>query len=221
MVITNPKRVVVLGTGSAAHYVIDICHDLGIELVGFVDQNRTSGEMLHGIPVLGGLDVLDDGQLRETAWFAIAVGDNAARRRLISQIRAKGCRPGTLIHPSCVISPHASIGVGVILNPFTSVRIGAKIGDFVLCEGHTRIGYRNRVGDNTVIAAGVVLSADSDIGADCFIGAGVNILPRTSVGDRCLVGAGALVNKNIPDDTLAYGTPAKPRGQSGILEVVP
>lgn len=47
------------------------------------------------------------------------------------------------------------------------------------------------------------------IGDDCWIGGNSVILPGVTIGNGCTIGAGTVVTKNIPDDSLAVGNPAK------------
>lgn len=47
------------------------------------------------------------------------------------------------------------------------------------------------------------------IGDDCWIGGGSIICPGVTIGSRCVIGAGSVVTKNIPDDSLAVGNPAR------------
>jgi maltose O-acetyltransferase len=47
------------------------------------------------------------------------------------------------------------------------------------------------------------------IGNDCWIGGGAIICPGVTIGNRCVIGAGAVVTKDIPDDSLAVGNPAR------------
>lgn len=42
-----------------------------------------------------------------------------------------------------------------------------------------------------------------------WIGAGATILPGVTVGKNSIVAAGAVVNKNVPDNTIVGGIPAK------------
>ena len=42
-----------------------------------------------------------------------------------------------------------------------------------------------------------------------WIGAGAIILPGVTVGENSIVGAGAVVTKNVPDNTIVTGNPAK------------
>ena len=89
------------------------------------------------------------------------------------------------------------------------------------------------VGNNVHLAAGVLLSphdaihlclnrADStgdfkyrekigciEIGDNVFVGANSTILYDVKIGSNVIIGAGSLVNKDIPDNSVAAGTPAK------------
>lgn len=47
------------------------------------------------------------------------------------------------------------------------------------------------------------------IGDDCWIGGGSIICPGVTIGNRCVIGAGSVVTKDIPDDSLAVGNPAR------------
>lgn len=47
------------------------------------------------------------------------------------------------------------------------------------------------------------------IGDDVFVGAGTIILPGVTVGNRVVIGAGSVVSRNIPDNSVAVGSPAR------------
>ena len=47
------------------------------------------------------------------------------------------------------------------------------------------------------------------IGNDVWIGGNVTILPGVSIGNNVVVAAGAVVNKDVPDNSLVAGVPAK------------
>jgi len=44
---------------------------------------------------------------------------------------------------------------------------------------------------------------------NAWLGAGVTILPGVTVGENSIVAAGAVVNKNVPPNTIVAGVPAK------------
>jgi maltose O-acetyltransferase len=55
----------------------------------------------------------------------------------------------------------------------------------------------------------VEFSKPVSIGNDCWIGGNCIILPGVTIGNGCTIGAGSVVTKDIPDNSLAVGNPAK------------
>lgn len=53
------------------------------------------------------------------------------------------------------------------------------------------------------------LHTDTYIGKNSFIGAGSIIMPGIRIGEQSIVGAGAVVTRNVPDNTVVAGNPAK------------
>jgi len=51
--------------------------------------------------------------------------------------------------------------------------------------------------------------AEVRIGAQAFIGMGAILMPGVTVGDGAIVGAGSVVTKDVPDDTVVAGNPAR------------
>jgi len=47
------------------------------------------------------------------------------------------------------------------------------------------------------------------IGNNVHIGTNAIIMPGVSIGNNCIVGCGAIVTKNIPDNSIAVGVPAR------------
>ncbi len=48
------------------------------------------------------------------------------------------------------------------------------------------------------------------IGNDVWFGGSVTVLPGVTIGNNVIVAAGAVVTKDVPDNTLVAGVPAKP-----------
>lgn len=80
-----------------------------------------------------------------------------------------------------------------------------------------RIKKECRIGKNCTILPGVVIgnkNLESDqswviIGDNCYIGLGAKILGSVTIGNNVTIGANAIVTKNIPDNAVVGGIPAK------------
>ena len=47
------------------------------------------------------------------------------------------------------------------------------------------------------------------IGNSVWIGGGATILPGVTVGNNCVIGAGAVVTRDVPDNSIVTGNPAR------------
>lgn len=80
-----------------------------------------------------------------------------------------------------------------------------------------RIKTNCRIGRNCTIQPGVVignkyLNSDSSwvtIGDNCYIGLGAKIFGEVKIGNNVTIGANAVVTKDVPDNAVVGGIPAK------------
>jgi Mg/Co/Ni transporter MgtE len=71
------------------------------------------------------------------------------------------------------------------------------------------VDHDSIVEDFVHVAPGATICGQVKIGKKSFIGANATILPRLTIGENSIIGAGSVVTKNIPDNVVAYGSPAK------------
>ena len=86
-------------------------------------------------------------------------------------------------------------------------------------QGGIYIGAGTQIGHNTILATldhGLLPEERGDlnpkpihIGRNVWIGSGSIVLSGVTIGDNAVIGAGSVVTKDIPENMLAVGSPAK------------
>jgi sugar O-acyltransferase (sialic acid O-acetyltransferase NeuD family) len=206
---TTGNRIVILGGGGFGTFARDLCEFTGNDPVGILDNFKAKGTKVNGCPVLGSTDLISDPDLRQTCEFVIAIRDFKLRRDWAEQVRSSGGRLASLIHPSVVISPSAMLGEGIMINAFSFVYANAKVGDLCLIESHCMIGTEIVIGEACMLAPGVHINRQSRVGEDTFVGSCAVLSTNVTVGRNCVIGCGAAVVRDIPDDKVAAGVPAR------------
>jgi bifunctional UDP-N-acetylglucosamine pyrophosphorylase/glucosamine-1-phosphate N-acetyltransferase len=122
------------------------------------------------------------------------------------------------------VGPYAHLRAGTEIGPRVHVGNYAELKNARLAEG-VKVGHFCYLGDVTIgaetnIGAGTVVANfdgarkhQTEIGADAFIGSDTVLRAPVRVGDRARTGAGSVVTRDVPDDALAIGVPARIRGQ--------
>ncbi len=79
------------------------------------------------------------------------------------------------------------------------------------CVVHSRteIGERVIIGQNTTIGRSLDPEDFPTIGNDVYISAGARIIGKITVGNNVIIGANAVVNKDVPDNSIVVGVPAR------------
>lgn len=138
-------------------------------------------------------------------------GDVAIVRGILSEITGKKIDESTVVFPPFYTNFGKSISIGrnVFINHACSfLDMGAiTIEDDVLIGPKVNIITENHLlnpEDRRALITEPVL-----IKRRAWIGAGATILPGVIIGENAVVAAGAVVNKNVPDNMIVGGIPAK------------
>jgi len=140
----------------------------------------------------------------------IAIGEPAIRKILFDKLVSCGFELTTLIHPDVVIPESTSIGKGTIICKFLSITCDIIIGENVYIHPNVCIGHDAIVGNNTVISSYVDVAGNCNIGSSTFLAINVCMRQNISIGNDTIVGMGSVVHRDIPDNVIALGNPARP-----------
>ena len=203
------EKIFVYGAGGHAKVVIDIIEQEGIYDVAFLldDDLSLKGTAVYGYPVLGGREDLPEGEMRRGI---VAIGSNSARRTVSAWLAGEGIELVSALHPSAQLARGVTIGSGSVVMAGAVINSDAAIGYDVIVNTGATVDHDCRVGDGAHIAPGATLCGSVTVEAGAFICAGATVIPNLTIGRGAVVGAGATVIRDVPDDTVVAGTPARP-----------
>lgn len=212
----NLKRVVIVGAGGFGREVLWLireCNEYAIEktgqplyqIAGFVDSNQKE-DQLCDVPMLGSYDWF---LTNRDAYAVCAIGNPRTRQLVVRQLTTMGVGYFSIIHPSVRMSRYVEIGEGSIVCAGTILTTQIKVGKHVHINLNSTIGHDVTIGDFSTIAPGANVSGDVYIEQGCDVGTNSSILQGLNVGLGATIGAGAVVNKDVDENTVVVGVPAK------------
>ena len=145
--------------------------------------------------------IVDDGALLDAKGEdneGITIGNNC----YIGRYSVLSCKNGDItlgdyanLSTFCNISSNAKISIGekTLLGPHTAI----------FATAHNIDDTSTDILDQGFTAQGV------EVGRNCWLGSGVSVVDGITIGDGVVIGAGSVVTKNLPDNAIAHGVPAK------------
>ncbi len=152
--------------------------------------------------------------MRKTPHFSVIqktqIGQDS---RIYDLVNLYGCKIGknTKIDSYVYIEEGVRIGDNCKIRPFVFIPTGVTIENNVFIGPNvtfTNDKYPRSHGKWTLVRTKVMRYAS--------IGAGTTIIPGVRIGRNALVGAGSTVTKDIPDNAIVVGSPARVVGRRNL-----
>lgn len=110
---------------------------------------------------------------------------------------------------------YTDCGKNIHIGKHVFINMGCTFQD----QGGIFIGDGALIGHNVVLATlnhamsphdrGTMIPAPIHIGKNVWIGSNATILPGVTIGDGAIVAAGAVVTRDVPENTIVGGVPAR------------
>lgn len=181
---------IILGAGTFAKEIVD---ELNTDIYEFVTS-----------------DTLPNFKVPKGECYFLAAIVSPKRKDFIEQFYQQTKIPSRkFIHPTVYLSKKSQVRSGSIICPNVTIASDTIIRNHCIVNRGATIGHDCLIESYSMIGPGVNIAGNVKIGQQTTIGIGANILENTTIGNNCVIGAGSLVTKNIPDNQMWYGVPAK------------
>lgn len=201
------KKLVIFPFNGNAIEALDCVNTDEYEFLGFVDDD-ISKKSIH-------YDVLRRDFIEKyKEVFLLAVPGSSLsylnRENIISSLPIKNTeRFVSIQHPMASVGKNVKVGINCVVMAGVVLTSNAKIGNHVCILPNSVIHHDVVIGDFTLIGSNVVVAGGTSIGKNCYLGSGSNIMNGLSVGDSSLIGMGSNVIRDVKEQVVVAGNPAR------------
>lgn len=203
----------VVGAKGFAKEVLEVLiQSDGYENIAFYDDLNSDviGHLFKKFPILKNEKQVKDFFNIHGNEFTIGVGGSFLRKKLHDKfIGMGGVFTSTISKNASIGSFGNEINKGCNLMQNIVLTNDIYVGNGVIINQLSSIGHDVIIHDFCEICPNVSISGNCEIGEYSFIGTGAIILPKIKIGKNVVVGAGSVVSKDLPDNCVAVGIPAK------------
>lgn len=114
-----------------------------------------------------------------------------------------------LIHPTSYFGSNVQKGNGIYIGALNTIAPNCIVGDYCIVNRASSIGHDTTLGECTSIMPGATIGGLVKIGNNATVGIGATIIDRITIGNNSFIGAGSVVIRDVPDNVVVVGTPAK------------
>ncbi|MDR1882736.1 MAG: acetyltransferase [Prevotella sp.] len=190
------KKVYLFGAGGHAKVILDILQSNNIIVEELFDDDRAIKNFM-GIPV--------SQEIKSP--MIISIGNNSIRKKIAAKFSDNIYHKA--MSKTAIISDNVLIGDGSVVMQGAIIQSSSQIGNHVIINTAATVDHDCTIHDFVHIAPGVNLCGEVMVGEGTLIGAGSTVIQGIKIGKWCEIGAGSVVIKDVPDNAVVAGVPAK------------
>ena len=200
-------RILIIGASGHGKVVVDVAINMKKwQTIAFLDDNDGL-ESSMGIRVIGkSVDVFK--YIEDNDVF-VAIGNNATREKIMSELEAAGATIPVLVHPDAVLGEQVEFGAGTVVMAGAVINCCTKIGRGCIINTGATIDHDNLIEDYVHVSPGVNTAGTVLVGTRTWLGIGSKVSNNVNITCGCIVGAGAVVVKDITEPGTYVGIPAR------------
>lgn len=200
------KTLYILGAGGHGKVVADAANKLNRwDKIFFLDDQK-KGQQILNLTVINGISQAINYKNINTE-FIVAIGDNATRKKVQTQLEDNDCELATVIHPSAIIGLDVNIGKGTVIFAGVVVNPSVKIGDGCIVNTASTIDHDSVLEDYVHLSPGTNISGSVRIGDKAWLGTNTTVINNVSINDSVIIGAGSLIIQDVIETGTYVGSP--------------
>lgn len=207
------SKLLILGAGGHGKVVAECALSLGVyTAIAFLDDDKKVVErsILSLLPIIGTFS--DAGNFaHEFSYAFVALGNNRSRVELITYLTKIGYKIPCLIHPAAYVSKFAHIGSGTVIMAGAVVNADAHIGVGGIINTGASVDHDCVLGRGVHLSPGARLGGTVTVGDYTWICMGASVMNNVRVEEGSVAAAGAAVIRDVGDNVLVAGVPARER----------
>jgi sugar O-acyltransferase (sialic acid O-acetyltransferase NeuD family) len=211
MEIINMKaKCIIIGAGTYGQVYKEYLQSY-YDVTGYYDDDNTlHGNLIDGVEVKGSVkDAIEKESKTDTSVF-VPIGNNPVRIKILKEFVLNGFNTPSFIHENTIIHSSVKIGKAVYILPGTCIMPLSVIGDYTMISVNSTVSHHTVINEGVFISFGVNVGASLKLCELAYVGIGATIMTGVkNVGVNSLIGAGAVVTKDVPDNAVVAGVPAK------------
>lgn len=199
--------IIIVGAGGFGREVYQWSKDAFGEdeynIKGFLskDSSELDGFLIDA-PILGHED---DYQIQESDRFVIAIGNVVIKKKVVEELRKKGAKFISLIHPTALVSSSVKIGEGVVVCPYSILTDSVVIEDYAMLNVYVYCGHDSKVGKYSILSPYSTLNGFANLEDEVFLATHSVVTGYKNVGKGSVVGANSLVLHDVDAQSKVLG----------------
>ena len=117
--------------------------------------------------------------------------------------------PATCIADSVIVAYDGHVGNGVVVCQGVGIASKAVFENNTIVTTLSSVDHDCCLGEHSQVTAGVTFGGNTRVGKNCFFGIKSATIPNINVGDNSIVMAGSSVYKDVPENVMVGGNPAR------------